>query len=151
MVIYVGGDHRGFQLKEQIRLFLLENGWSVRDVGAKELIPDDDYVDYARSVAEKISADPAESRGILVCSNGVGMDIVANKFNQVRSVLGISPDQVMTSREDDDTNVLSLAADFVDSETAKKMVSVWLQTPFSEEERYKRRLEKIRQIDNSLN
>ena len=79
------------------------------------------------------------------------MDIVANKFNQVRSVLGISLDHVITSREDDDTNVLSLGADFVDGETAKKMVSIWLQTPFSGEDRYKRRLEKIRQIDNSLN
>ena len=151
MIIYIGADHRGFQLKEQIKLFLLENGWSVRDAGAKGVIPDDDYVDYAKSVAEKVSADPTGSRGILVCANGVGVDIVANKFNQVRSVLGISPDHVITSREDDDTNVLSLGADFVDGETAKKMVSIWLQTPFSGEDRYKRRLEKIRQIDNSLN
>ena len=151
MVIYIGADHRGFQIKEQLKTFLLGNGWSVRDAGAKELIPDDDYVDYAKAVAERISADPTGSRGILVCSNGVGMDVVANKFNQVRSVLGISPDHVMTSREDDDTNVLSLGADFVDLETAKKMVSIWLQTPFSEEKRYKRRLEKIREIDNSLN
>ena len=151
MVIYIGGDHRGFRLKEQIKAFLLGSGWSVRDVGAGELTPDDDYVDYAKAVGEKISADPTGSRGILVCANGVGMDVVANKFNQVRSVLGISPDHVVTSREDDDTNVLSLGADFIDTETAKKMVSVWLETPFSEEERYKRRLEKIRQIDNSLN
>ncbi len=151
MVIYIGADHRGFQIKEQLKTFLLGNGWSVHDVGAKELIPDDDYIDYAKAVSEKVSVDPRESRGILICGNGVGMDIVANKFNQVRSVLGISPDHVLTSRADDDTNILSLAADFIDGETAKKMVSIWLQTPFSEKERHTRRLEKIRQIDNSLN
>jgi len=151
MVIYIGADHRGFQMKEQLKAFLSENGWSVSDAGAKELVPDDDYVDYAQAVAEKVSMNPTGSRGILVCGNGVGMDIVANKFNQVRSVLGISPDHVLTSREKDDTNVLSLGADFIDMETAKKMVSILLQTPFSEAERHKRRLEKIRQIDNSLN
>ena len=151
MVIYIGGDHRGFQLKEQIKTFLLESGWSIRDAGAKTLIPDDDYVDYAKAVSEMVSADPTGARGILVCGSGVGMDVVANKFNQVRSVLGISPDHVIASREEDDTNVLALGAEFIDSETAKKMVSIWLQTPFSEEERYKRRLEKVRQIDNSLN
>lgn len=151
MIIYIGADHRGFQLKEQLKIFLLENGWSVRDAGAKVLVPDDDYVDYAQLVAEKISADPVESRGILICGSGVGMDIVANKFKQVRSVLAISPDQVMASREDDDTNVLSLAADYVDFESVKKIVSVWLQTPFSGDDRHKKRLEKIRQIDNSLN
>ena len=151
MIIYIGADHRGFQLKEQLKTFLLENGWSVSDAGAKTLIPDDDYVDYAQSVAEKVSIDPVGSRGVLVCGSGVGMDVVANKFNQVRSVLAISPDQVMMSREDDDTNVLSLAADFIDLGNAKKIVSVWLKTPFSEDERHKKRLEKVRQIDNSLN
>jgi len=138
-------------MKEDIKLFLLSNGWSVRDVGAKTVVPDDDFVGYAREVAANVSANPEGSRGILVCANGVGMDVVANKFNQVRSVLGMSPDHVLTSREDDDTNVLSLGADFIDIETARKMVSVWLQTPFSGEERYKRRIEKIRRIDNSLN
>lgn len=151
MIIYLGADHRGFSLKEQIKMFLLENGWSVRDAGAKSVVPDDDYVDYAKDVASKVSADPTGARGILFCANGVGMDIVANKFNQVRSVLGISPDHVLTSREDDDTNVLSIAADYTDLETTKKMISVWLQSPFSGEERHKRRLEKVRQIDNSLN
>ena len=150
MIIYLGGDHRGFNLKEQLKAFLQGEGYSLVDVGAKELVQDDDYIEYAKVVAEKVSGDPANNKGILICANGVGMDIVANKFHQVRSVLGISPDHVLTSREDDDTNVLSLGADFVDLETAKKIVSVWLQTPFSGEERHKRRLQKLRDLDNSL-
>lgn len=138
-------------MKEQLKAFLQGGGWSVVDMGAKEKVDDDDYVDYAKAVSEKVSQDPLQGRGILICANGVGMDVVANKFYQVRSVLAISPDHVLTSREDDDTNVLSLAADFIDGESAKRIVSVWLQTPFSGEERHKRRLDKIRQIDNSLN
>jgi len=151
MVIYIGADHRGFDLKEELKKFLEQNGWSIKDVGAKEKIADDDYVDYARLVAKEVSADPDQRRGILVCANGVGMDVVANKFYQVRSVLAMSADHALTSREDDDTNVLSLGADFVDLETTKKIVSVWLQAPFSGEERHKRRLEKIRQLDHPVN
>lgn len=138
-------------MKEQLKSFLQGAGWSVVDMGAKEKVEDDDYVEYAKAVAEKISQDPLQGRGILICANGVGMDVAANKFYQVRSVLAMSPDHVLTSREDDDTNVLSLGSDFIDLETAKKIVSVWLQTPFSGEERHKRRLEKLRQIDNTLN
>ena len=57
MVIYIGADHRGFQMKEQLKAFLSENGWSVSDAGAKELVPDDDYVDYAQAVAENNERD----------------------------------------------------------------------------------------------
>lgn len=138
-------------MKEQLKAFLGQGGWSVIDMGAKEKVDGDDYVEYAQAVAEKISKDPLQSRGILICANGVGMDVTANKFNQVRSVLAMSPDHALTSREDDDTNILSLGSDFVNLEIAKKIVSVWLQAPFSGEERHKRRLEKLRQIDNTLN
>ncbi|MDP3953522.1 MAG: RpiB/LacA/LacB family sugar-phosphate isomerase, partial [bacterium] len=101
MVIYIGADHRGFDLKEQLKAFLEQNGWSVVDVGAAEKVDSDDYVDYAKPVAEKISKDPLQGRGILICANGVGVDITANKFPGVRSVLAMSPDHALTSREDD--------------------------------------------------
>ena len=150
MVIYLGADHRGFNLKEQLKSFLKMEGYSINDMGAQQLIQDDSYVQYAKVVAEKISQDPNQ-RGILICGSGVGMDVTANKFYQVRSALVSSPDQALASRSDDDTNVLSLAADFIDLDTAKKIVSVWLQTPFSEEPRYKERLEELKKIDNTLN
>lgn len=150
MVIYIGADHRGFNFKEQLKQFLQGEGWSVIDLGAKELVADDDYVEYAKAVAEKVSADPLQGRGVLICGSGVGMDVVANRFSGVRASLSLSPDHALASRNDDDTNILVLAADFMDPETAKKTISVWLQTPFSGEERHKRRLEKIRAIDNTL-
>lgn len=146
MIIYLGADHRGFNLKEGVKAYLTQIGYQVNDLGAVALTPGDDYPDYASAVAKKVGADFLGSRGILFCGSGVGMDIVANRYPLVRSVLAISPDQVMASRTDDDTNVLAFAADYIDSETAKKIVSIWLQTGFDEEEGHRRRLDKIRTL-----
>ena len=151
MILYIGADHRGFQLKETIKEFLKEGGYTVDDMGAATYDEGDDFVDFAKYVGQKVNADPMNSRGILICANGVGMDIAANKFPQVRSVLAMSPDHVLTAREDDDTNILSIGADFIDVDTVKKIISVWLQTPFSGEERYKRRIEKLKDLGNSIN
>jgi len=151
MILYIGADHRGFQLKESLKVFLKESGYTVNDMGAVTYDENDDFVDFAKYVAEKVNADPMNSRGILICANGVGMDMAANKFPQVRSVLAMSPDHALTAREDDDTNVLSIGADFIDADTVKKIIGVWLQTPFSGEERFKRRIEKLRNLGNSIN
>ncbi|MBI2506873.1 MAG: RpiB/LacA/LacB family sugar-phosphate isomerase [Candidatus Colwellbacteria bacterium] len=147
MIIYIGADHRGFKLKETLKQFLQESGYTVSDLGNTRYEEGDDYPDFAKLVGPKVSADALNSRGIVICGSGVGVDVVANKFPNVRSALGFSSDQVMEARKDDDVNVLALASDFLEEDEAKKMVSVWLQTPFSGEERHKRRIEKIRQID----
>ncbi len=147
MIIYIGADHRGFKLKETLKQFLQREGYTVNDMGNTEYLEGDDYPDFAKLVAQKVSANPADSRGIVICASGVGVDIVANKFPNIRSALGFSPDQVVEARSDDDVNVLALASDFLEEEEAKKIVSVWLQTPFDGDERDKRRIEKIRQID----
>lgn len=149
MILYIGADHRGFELKEALKQFLKDNGYSVTDMGAGGYDEGDDFVDFARLVAEKVSSDIRNSKGILICGSGVGVDIVANRFPDIRSVLAFSADQAMASRNDDDANVLSLPADFMELEQAKKIVSVWLQTPFSNEEDHKRRIEKIRNIDSN--
>jgi ribose 5-phosphate isomerase B len=149
MIIYLGADHRGFSLKEQIKAFLKGEGYEVHDMGAEAALRDDDYPDYAKLVAEKISLDSLNGRGILFCGSGVGMDIAANKFSGVRSVLAMSPDHALVGRNDDDTNVLSLGAEFVDLETARKIVSVWLQTPFSGESNDRRRLEALSKLDHT--
>ena len=149
MILYIGSDHRGFKLKESLKVFLKESGYTVEDMGNDHLDAEDDYPDFAKLVAEKVSADPYNSKGILVCGSGVGVDIVANRFSFIRSVLATSTDQAMASRQDDDTNVLSLAADYTDLETAKKIVSIWSQTPFSGEERHKRRISKTRDLGSS--
>lgn len=149
MILYIGADHRGFELKEALRQFLKDSGYSVTDMGAASYDKGDDFVDFARLVAGKVSADIHNSKGILICGSGVGVDIVANRFPNIRSALAFSADQAIASRSEDDANVLSLPADFVDLEQAKKIVSVWMQTPFSNEERYRRRIEKIQNIDSN--
>lgn len=150
MILYIGADHRGFQLKEALKKFLVESGYTVNDMGNSHYDEDDDFVDFARLVVGKIGADLYNSRGILICGSGVGVDIAANRFSDIRSALVCSPDQAMASRNDDDTNVLSIAADFTDFEQAKKIVSVWLQTPYSDEEDHKRRIAKLRDLGSSI-
>jgi ribose 5-phosphate isomerase B len=145
MLIYIGADHRGFNLKEAIKKSLKDQGYEVVDVGNDHYDENDDYPDFAVLVAREISKD-LNSRGILICGSGVGVDIVANKFKGVRSALVSNSDQAYSSRNDDDANVLSLAADFLDEEQIKKILSTWLATPFANEENFRRRLEKIRQL-----
>jgi len=148
MLIYIGADHRGFQLKETLKKSLKDQGYEVIDIGNDHYDENDDYPDFAALVAQVISQDSVSRRGILICGSGVGMDIVANKFKDIRSALVSSPDQAYLSRNDDDTNVLCLAADFLDQEQAQKILSIWLATPFSGKEIYQRRLQKISDIEN---
>ena len=150
MLIYIGADHRGFVLKESLKVFLKNEAYEVADVGATQATPDDDYPDYAAIVAGKVSMAPDDARGIVICGSGFGVDIVANKFPRVRSALASSPDHAYQGRHDDDVNVLAIAADFTDEENAEKMVKVFLATPFAKEAKYTRRLEKITEIENKL-
>ena len=144
MTIYLGADHRGFALKEQIKEKLMNKGHEVVDVGAAALNKDDDYPEFAGAVAKKVSEDPGARRGIVICGSGIGADIAANKFKGVRSALALSPEHITIARHDDDVNVLSLAADFIDREKAFAIVKAFIVTPFAKDEaRYKRRLDEI--------
>lgn len=150
MKVYIGADHRGFELKQGLVAWLKEEKIEHEDVGALALVSGDDYVDYAARVARMVSDDVkagVSSRGVLICGTGIGVDIVANKFMGVRSGLCYSKEQVGFARNDDDINVLSLAADYLSPEEVWEMVKVFLNTPFSEEERHKRRLLKIREFE----
>ena len=148
MTIYIGADHGGFILKEHLKDILKGGGYDVVDMGSPTVVPGDDYPDCAIAVAEKVSASlESGARGIVICRSGFGVDIVANKFKGIRSALAISPDHIFQGRNDDDVNVLALAADFVDAPTAEKIVKVFLTTPFAKEEKYSRRLRKIDAIE----
>ena len=80
MTIYIGADHGGFNLKEYLKGILKNDGYDVVDCGASERVEGDDYPDFAAAVAEKVSRAPDQSRGILICRSGFGMDIAANKI-----------------------------------------------------------------------
>jgi ribose 5-phosphate isomerase B len=149
-MIYLGADHRGYKLKEKLKTFLKEEGYQFEDLGAHTINPSDDYPDNASLVAQKISEDPQNSQGILVCGSGVGVDIVANKIKGVRSSLVWLADKelVKRSRSHDGANVLALPADYITDEQAKTIVKIWLTTAFSGEDRHKRRLAKIAALEN---
>lgn len=142
-MIYIGADHRGYNLKEEIKKFLAEQKYDFEDVGNFKFDPNDDYTDFAKSAASKVSERPLENKGILICGSGVGVDIVANKFYGVRSALADDIETAKQSREHDDTNILSLPANEVNLELAKKIIVAWLETSFSGGEKYKRRINKI--------
>ena len=146
-MIYLGADHRGYRLKEALKIYLKELGYDFDDLGALEIKFDDDYPDYAILVAQKVSQNPKENIGILICGSGVGVDVTANKFKGVRSALLFDAQQARMSRNDDNTNILSLSADFIDENLAKEILKIWLETPFSRLERHVRRLTKIKEIE----
>jgi len=145
MIIYIASDHRGFVAKEALKKYLIESAYNVRDLGNDHYDENDDYPSFAIDVAKKVSAD-FDNKGILLCGSGVGMDIVANKFKGIRSSLCFSPDQAYAARQDDDVNILSLPAEYVDEDGLKKLVSTWLQTPFSNIEKHTRRLGEMRNL-----
>lgn len=152
MKVYVGADHRGFTLAEELLVWLMENNVAVVNVGPSKRIPTDDYVDYAQDVAKRVAQvigfGHDDTRGIVVCGSGVGVDITANKIKGIRCGLGFSVEQVKNARADDDINILALASDFVNEAQAKEIVKAFLETPFSREERHKRRIEKISKLES---
>ena len=150
MAIFIGSDHRGFKIKEAIKIYLAQGGYQAIDLGNLKYEEDDDYPDFASLVAEKVSSDFINSKGIVFCASGVGVDIVANKFPNIRCALACSSDQAVASRNDDDTNMLALAADYLDENQARMIVVAWLQTPPSADQRHKRRIKKIEQIEINL-
>lgn len=146
MTLYLGADHRGFALKEQLKSWLQEQGHEVHDHGAASLDKEDDYPDFAVAVAQAVAKDPT-GRGIVLCGSGIGMAIAANKITGVRASVVTDPTLAQLSRHDDNINVLSLGADFLSEQDAKAIVTAWLAADFSGEPRYQRRLEKIAQLE----
>jgi ribose 5-phosphate isomerase B len=150
MDIYIGADHRGFELKQKLVRWLQEKGFATTDVGAHQLDKDDDYPDYASLVGHAVSARPELDRGVLLCGSGAGMMVVANKFKGVRAALLHDPAIAKAAKNDDDINVLVLGTDFIDEAQAKEVIETWLTTPFAGEERHQRRLTKIKQLEEDV-
>lgn len=140
--VFIGADHGGFELKEKIKTHLIERGYQVEDCGATSLNPDDDYPEFAFAVAEKVAADQY-SRGILLCRSGVGMTIAANKVPGARAATLHSEAEAAHARSHDDVTIAALPADFLTEQQIFATLGVFLVTPFSEEERHTRRLQKI--------
>lgn len=146
MKIYVGSDHRGYLLKEKITQWLFEMGKDFQDMGAPTLEPGDDFTKYAELVASLVAKNE-DSRGVLLCGSGVGVDIMANKFDGIRASIGKDVFQIEAGRNDDNMNILVIAADYTTEKEAKAMLIAFLETKFSGKAKYERRLEEIEKIE----
>jgi len=141
MRVIIASDHAGLRLKEKVKRYLERRKIEYEDLGT-ESFTSVDYPDYALKVAEKVVKN-RNTRGILICGTGTGMTIAANKVKGIRAVAAYDAYSAKMSRIDNDTNVLGLRGRFFPFEKIRKIITVWLDTPFSGEIRHKRRIKKI--------
>jgi len=139
-IIPIGADHAGFELKEQLRQYLLDLGYEVKDFGcfSEESI---DYPDYAHPVSNMIEEHPG-MLGILICGSGNGINMTANKHAGIRSALCWKKEIAELARLHNNANILALPARFISVDEAKEMVEAFLTTEF-EGGRHQKRVEKI--------
>ncbi|MCH8244328.1 RpiB/LacA/LacB family sugar-phosphate isomerase [Patescibacteria group bacterium] len=150
MKIYLAADHAGFDLKEVIKRYLIEQGREVEDMGAFILDKQDDYPDFIIPAAYKVAENPQENFGIFFGASGQGEAIAANKVKGVRAAVyyGGSLDLVKRSRSHNNANVLSLGARFLTFEEAVDAVELWLRTEFLGG-RHERRIQRITQFEQN--
>ena len=146
-MIAIGCDHGGVELKDFLVDCLRGQGVEVRDCGT-EGSASVDYPDYGREVSERVSVGAAE-RGVLICTSGIGMSIVANKFPGVRAALVFDLDAARSSREHNDANILVLSGAKTAQQLARQIVEAWLATPFAGG-RHQRRVDKISRLEQEL-
>ena len=145
MLIAIGADHAGVNLKQDVIQVVKELGHEVVDLGC-DCTTSVDYPDYAVPVAEKVAKGEAD-RGILICGTGIGMSIAANKVRGVRCALVGDLFSAKVTREHNDTNVLALGERVIGPGLAQEIVRTWLTTEFSHGERHMNRLRKVNQIE----
>ncbi len=144
MIIHLATDHAGFAHKEMLKQFLIEHAYEIVDHGANHFDENDDYPDFMLPAASAVAGDPS-SRGIMFGGSGEGEAMVANRVHGVRATVYYGgPDDIVTlSRAHNDANVLSIGARFVTTEEMFRVVRLWLEIPFSHDERDSRRLGKF--------
>jgi len=149
MKIYLAADHAGYDLKEKVKVFLQGQEYDVEDCGAFNFDKNDDYPDFINFAAEKVSKNQG-SLGIVFGKSGAGEAIVANKSRGIRAMVGFNAESVKLAKEHNNANVLSLGAAFTKEKEADELALLFINTPFSGEERHVRRIEKIREIENNF-
>jgi ribose 5-phosphate isomerase B len=147
MIVAVGTDHAGFALKPTILDAIRSAGHEPLDCGAFEVVPVDDYPDFAERVARAVLDGRAE-RGVLLCGSGVGASVAANKFVGIRSALCHDTFSAHQGVEDDEMNVITLGARVIGPSLAAELVATFLRAKFSGAERHRRRLDKIKAFES---
>ncbi len=148
MTVYLAADHRGLKLKNSIRDWLAQQGYSVEDLGAMKMEKDDDYPDFGIALGKKVSENRG-SLGLAFCGSGAGISMAAGKVKGIRAAMACQPRAAEMVRKHDDANVISIGADFVDEEKARKIVAAALETKFSGAERHVRRINKVKAYESS--
>lgn len=141
MKIGIAADHGGFELKKQIIEELKEQGHEVQDFGPAAFDASDDYPDFGIPAAQAVAAKKIE-RAILICNNGIGMAMLANKIHGVRGAVVYNEQSAKDTREHHDSNVLTLGGQEFSHTELKKFIEIWLSTPFAGG-RHERRMGKI--------
>ena len=146
MKVAIASDHGGYDLKETIKVHLRKRGDEVTDFGTdkKESC---DYPDFGEAAARAVAAGECDM-GILVCTTGIGISMVANKIKGVRCALLSETTSARLTREHNDANMMALGGGFTGPLLACEIVDVFLDTPFSGEEKHVRRVNKIKEIES---
>lgn len=144
-MIFIGADHRGYKLKEQVEEYLHEQGHEVSDLGT-DSEASVDYPVIAEAVAKQVLKDK-DNRGVIICGSGGGVCIAANKVKGIRAAEAWNADVATALRNDDDINVLCLSGDRFSLEQSKPIIEAFLKTPFDDAERRVRRLKQINDLE----
>ncbi|MCE9585118.1 RpiB/LacA/LacB family sugar-phosphate isomerase [Candidatus Nomurabacteria bacterium] len=144
MKIFIGTDHAGYEMKEELKKYLGDLGYELEDKGAYSFDAEDDYPDFIFPVAKSVTEEKGNF-GIIIGGSGQGEGMCANRVKGARACeyYGGNTDIIKISREHNNANVLSLGARFISAEEAKQVVKIFLETNFSGEERHMRRIKKI--------
>jgi len=147
MIIYLGSDHNGFNLKKDLKDFLTKNSIKFVDDGDDKLDPADDFPVFAGRVVNAIlSSKEDDPRGILICGSGQGMCMAANRYKGIRACLAWDIESARAARNDDDSNVLCIPARVLKEESALSIIHIWLTTPFAKSPRFIRRIDEMDNI-----
>lgn len=150
MKIFLGSDHNGYYLKEKVFAYLAKRGYDAEDVGGKDLDPDDDFPQFAQMAAIKVLGEDEKDdpRAILLCGGGQGMAMAANRFRGIRASVIWDDKEAKLTRNDNDSNVLCLPSRVLekDEEEWKSIIDTWLETPFANAARYRRRNAQIDEV-----
>jgi ribose 5-phosphate isomerase B len=149
MKIYLASDHAGFELKENIKNYLLNNQYTVEDMGTHSG-DSVNWAEYGAKAARMVSKNASDSRGILICGSGIGMSMIANKFKKIRAALCHDIYTTEMSRKHNNANILTMGARILKTEAALAMVKVWLETPF-EGGRHQNRIDYMHQTIEQQN
>lgn len=140
--VAIASDHAGFDLKQTIAKQVEAAGHQVVDLGAHEYVATDDYPDFSAAIGQAVARNEAD-RGVLICGSGVGASIAANKIAGIRAGLCHDTYSAHQGVEHDDMNILVMGSRVIGVELAGDLVKTFLAARFTNEERHRRRLDKV--------